>query len=591
MRFSALLTGSTLAAGFSLLPSVANAATYQVGPTRAHTQLEQFEEFLSPGDVVELDGDATYSGDVWMEAAGTAAAPVVIRGITVNGKRPVISGGDYTLMLKGGYYVVENIEITGGAEVCLFQKAENLVFRDSVVHDCDKHGILGADWGTGSFLMQRDEVFHCGYDIYKHQVYVATDETDHPGSVFRMEGCYLHDANGGNNVKSRAERVELYGNWIEGAMFHELDLIGSQEHPVDMAREDSDVVGNVIVKAPGNGYTIARVGGDGTGDTHGRHRFVNNTMILSDETQYGFRLAGQLESFELHDNVIVGNGATQLWREEYAGTMTVSGTANWMSQGITTIDDRISAVRGTDPGFVSLAGRDFRPIAGSALVDTATPNPLAPSGMAVPNAQGVPAFTPGVPGGQGYAARILSGNLDIGAFELDSGSGGTSSSSSSSGTGGAGGSDTTSSGVGGAGGGDPATTGSGSGAGDASSSSGSSGETTGSSGETTGSGDTTSAGGETTGAGSSGEGGADAPSGGTGAGQPTTDSGAHGGGDVGTSDDGAGGSGGGDTGDDATPNSGSATGCSVGATSGAGVGQALLGLLGLGVVLARRRKS
>ncbi len=423
MRSSATLIGGSIVAALSLQASLASAATYQVGPGRQHTQLEQFEEFLSAGDIVELDGDATYTGDVWMEAAGTESAPVIIRGITVNGKRPVISGGDYTLMLKGGYYIVENIEITGGAEVCLFQKAENLVFRDSVVHDCDNHGILGADWEAGSFLMQRDEVYGCGYDVYKHQVYVATDETTFPGSVFRMEGCWLHDANGGINVKSRAERVELYGNWIEGAQYHELDLVGSQEHPVDMAREDSDVVGNVLVKAPGNEYTIARVGGDGTGDTHGRHRFVNNTIILADETEYGFRLGGQLESFELHNNVIYGNGGTQLWREEYAGTMAVLGSANWMSDSITMIDDRVSGVRGTDPGFTNLGGGDFRPVGASVLLDAAIASPSAPDGLAVPGAQGTPMSMPIVSGVHGSQARPVIGGLDVGAFELDDGSG------------------------------------------------------------------------------------------------------------------------------------------------------------------------
>lgn len=406
--------------------TTAYASTYQVGPTRNHTQLEQFEEALAPGDVVEIDGDTTYTGDVWLEAYGTEAAPVIIRGITVNGKRPVISGGDYTLMLKGGHYIVENVEITGGAEVCLFQKAENLVLRNSLVTDCDNHGVLAADWDTGSFLMQRVEVRRSGYDIYKHQVYVATDETTFPGSVFRMEGCWIHDANGGINVKSRAERVELYGNWIEGAQYHELDLVGSQEHPVDMAREDSDVVGNVIVKAPGNEYTIARVGGDGTGDTHGRHRFVNNTIVLADETQYGFRLGGQLESFELHNNVIYGNGPTQLWREEYAGTMEVLGTTNWLSQGITTIDGRVSGMRGSDPDVVNLANGDFQPLSTSPLIDEATSNPASPPGLDVPNAQGVPLFVPFVPDEHDMEDRQIDGALDIGAFEFqNAGQGGS----------------------------------------------------------------------------------------------------------------------------------------------------------------------
>ncbi len=54
--------------------------------------------------------------------------------------------------------------------------------------------------------------------ISAHQIYMATDESAHPGSVFRMQFCYMHDGAGGNNVKSRSERNEIYYNWIEGRL-------------------------------------------------------------------------------------------------------------------------------------------------------------------------------------------------------------------------------------------------------------------------------------------------------------------------------------------------------------------------------------
>jgi hypothetical protein len=401
-------------------PAAARAATYQVGPTRAITELDELSDTLQPGDVVELDGDATYAGDVWMEAWGTAEAPVTIRGVPVNGRRPVIAGGDYTFILYGGHYVVENVDVTGGAEVCLFHKAQDMVVRDSIVHDCAQHGILGADWDTGSLVLERVEVTRNGYDLYKHQIYVATDETTYPGSVFRMVGCWVHDANGGNSVKSRAERVELYGNWIEGAMFHELDLIGSQEHAPDVAREDTDVVGNVLIKSPTSEYTIARVGGDGTGDSAGRHRFANNTMILGELTDYAIRVGGQAESVELHNNVIVGTSAHTLWREEYEGTTSFSGVSNWISEGIVLPDDRVGGVRGIDPGFVDLAGGDLHPAEGSPLLDAATPSPASPPGLEFPAPQGVPAFLPPWPEVRGSLPRNQVGGLDVGAFELGS---------------------------------------------------------------------------------------------------------------------------------------------------------------------------
>ncbi|MCZ7679294.1 MAG: hypothetical protein M5U28_11265 [Sandaracinaceae bacterium] len=71
-------------------------------------------------------------------------------------------------------------------------------------------------------LLERVEVHHCGGGDRDHQIYMATDEVAYPGSVFRMQHCWVHDANSGNNVKSRAERNEIYSNWIEGAYYHEL---------------------------------------------------------------------------------------------------------------------------------------------------------------------------------------------------------------------------------------------------------------------------------------------------------------------------------------------------------------------------------
>jgi hypothetical protein len=41
-----------------------------------------------------------------------------------------------------------------------------------------------------------------------------------------MQYCYLHDQNGGNNIKSRAERNEIYYNWVSGGFYGEIELIG-----------------------------------------------------------------------------------------------------------------------------------------------------------------------------------------------------------------------------------------------------------------------------------------------------------------------------------------------------------------------------
>jgi len=264
----------------AVISSHVQAVTYQVGPGRNYTTLQAVAGLLEKGDLVEVDGNATYPGGVTFTEPGTADEKITIRGIRLNGQRPKISGGINTVAFTtpwpyagpgADHYVFEGFEVTGGSSRGIYHQADDLTIRDVVVHDCPNQGILGADQGSGDITMAYVEVYACGSGDRNHQIYMATDEIHYPGSVFRMQYCYIHDGNGGNNVKSRAERNEIYNNWIENAYYHELELIGpdgGDGGDAGLAREDSDVVGNVLRKTSRNGF-VTRVGGDGTGQTNG----------------------------------------------------------------------------------------------------------------------------------------------------------------------------------------------------------------------------------------------------------------------------------------------------------------------------------
>ena len=133
-----------------------------------------------------------------------------------------------------------------------------------------------------------------------------------------MQHNYVHGTNGGNAVKSRAQRNEIYFNWIEGALYHELELIGPDPaggNAIPGVREDSDVVGNVLRKT--NTFSVTRFGGDGTGASEGRYRFAFNTVITQPGGGAVFRLFDPLESVEMHGNVFYGAGgaAVNMLRE------------------------------------------------------------------------------------------------------------------------------------------------------------------------------------------------------------------------------------------------------------------------------------
>jgi hypothetical protein len=404
----------------------ASAKTWQVGPAREYTQLSQVAEVVQPGDVVEVDGDAEY-GPVDFNVDGTAAAPITIRGLPVNGKRPVVRGGDYTVMLRGNHTVFEGFEVTGGTEVCVLHKAHGVVIRDAVIHDCVNHGVLGTDYESGDLTLEYSEIYRNGNGDRKHQVYIATDEGMWPGAVFRLQHCYIHDATGGNSVKSRSERNEIYYNWIEGAMYHELDLIGSQEYATDVAEENSDVVGNVFIKV--GEWDVARIGGDGTGETYGKYRFVNNTFVL-DGADEAIRAQLGIESIELHNNVFVrfdGAPMTIVRESEVSwesGAMTVFGTNNWVPAGATLPGGLEGTVEGGDPGLVDLAALDVRPKEGSVLVDAASGNPPPFAGHVLPDPLIIPLELPygGLkPAGEPMPRPAAGAGLDIGAFEIGSG--------------------------------------------------------------------------------------------------------------------------------------------------------------------------
>ncbi len=397
---------------------------YQVGPTKPFANLQAVASLLTPGDVVEIDGNVTYPGGVLLQEHGTAAEKITIRGLRVGGNRPRISGGGDGIKLDADHYVVEGLDITASTNRCLFLQGNDLLVRDTVVHDCPAHGILGADGETGDMTLEHVEVHHCGSGTQFHQVYMATDNTMFPQATFRLRFSWIHDANGGNSVKSRAGRNEIHYNWIEGALFHELDLIGADGQPAGLVREDSEVVGNVLVKSAASSGRIARVGGDGTGDSSGRFRFAHNTMLLGAASGTAIAIQDHVESLQVSDNVIYrtsGGAFTVVRTAEQVGTALHAGQNNWIQSGATNIrPEWTGTVQGASPGFTSLATWDLVPAAGSAIENAGLLPTSGPAGAPFPNPLVLPLYHPpvrtvGLPGSA--QARPTAGLIDIGAYE------------------------------------------------------------------------------------------------------------------------------------------------------------------------------
>jgi hypothetical protein len=417
-----------------LCVSSASAITYQVGPGRTYTTLQAVAPLLNPGDLVEVDGNATYPGDLIFTRPGTVVNKITIRGIRVNGLRPIISGGTNTVEFRlSDHYVFESFDVTGGSFRGIYHHAHDIIIRDTVIHHCPAHGLLGADTDSGSLTLEYVEIHHCGNGTGQHPLYMATDEFAHPGSVFRMQYCYLHDQNGGNNIKSRAERNEIYYNWVSGGFYGEIELIGPDPHGnkkvnTDTAREDSDVVGNVFQHIPTQGTRMARVGSDGTGETKGRYRFVNNTFILRQgQVSPAVETFEGIESLEMHNNVFFRVGGAPIdkmvleTRTRWVAGRVSTGTNNWIPTGSAMVPTAwTGTITGTNPGFTDISTYDVRPISTSPLVNAGNPAPPSPAGHPFINPLFPPTFHPPLHTALAVGTaspRPVFGAIDIGAYE------------------------------------------------------------------------------------------------------------------------------------------------------------------------------
>ena len=423
--------------------TVNDVSVYSVGPTHKFKKVQDVVALLEPGDIVEVDGGSVYPSPIFIDAklAGTKDKPITIKGLTLNGEKPVLKTRNAANMVEvsADNYVFDNFEVIGNlAEVlakhpgvtysnimdqtgakrkeisdqtvyrAIFHKADNLVVSNSIIHDA-RMGILGADHGSGSITVEYNEVYHNGTNGGHHNLYLAADEATHPDSVARVQNNYIHDANTGNGLKTRARRNEVYYNWFENNFYQSLELIGpdpefgqvgdyyqfintealraiNPEYGEFFQREDSDVVGNVIYHTRGS---LVRIGGDGTSDmsertgkvgpsygqTYGRYRFVNNTFIdYEDDTGkttdpvQAIRIEFGVESVELYNNVfykpvgnplsIIGENTNEksINKANWAsGSRQVKGANNWVQTDALNVpgeDEWSGTMKGTDPGFV-----------------------------------------------------------------------------------------------------------------------------------------------------------------------------------------------------------------------------------------------
>ena len=453
-----LSSSLALLCGGALLPSMALAATYTVGPSgRDFTQLSALVDAvnLEPGDLVLVDGGATYNGNIIVRSGdrGAAGNPVTFRwNRSVGSTRPVLQGGTHTIKFQQSNHVVfEGFDVRGGTLSCVFSEAHDVTVRDAIIRDCPSHGILGADNNSGSFTLEHSEIYNSGADNGRHSIYMQSDEVAYPGSVFRMRYNYIHSQTGGVLVRVRHERSEIHYNWIEGHPskgYMEVELIGPDcetQQPgwtADLRREDAELVGNVIVhNNPGWRHAV-RIGGDLNGRSQGRVRMVNNTVLFTNSGQANAVLV-QLGagSLEMHNNLVhqvpagsspaivrenpASNVSTPYCgpqsREPWSSGRKVAGSNNWVQSSAQLVPPEwTGTLSGSNPMLANIAQLQLRPTATSPLVSAGNPQPVTPPAFPFPSPRLLPQFDPPQRARMAIGAQVArapGARIDIGALE------------------------------------------------------------------------------------------------------------------------------------------------------------------------------
>jgi len=205
----------TLALLTFLLPATAYSATWLVGPQHALTLPSQAAKVAGNGDIV-LIAAGNYQGDV----ASWPQDRLTLRGI--DGRAHLQANGKAAekkaiWVLKGNDILVENIEFSGTTVPALNGAGIRFEGTHLTIRNCHFHhnqmGILTGVNPLSDILIEGSEFNHNTVDYRRyhrlgHNIYIGNIRR------FTLQNCYVHDAQTGHNVKSRAKQNYLLYNRI-----------------------------------------------------------------------------------------------------------------------------------------------------------------------------------------------------------------------------------------------------------------------------------------------------------------------------------------------------------------------------------------
>src|SRR5579875_153556 len=209
------------------------------------------------------------------------------------------AGGKAAIVTGGQNILLKNLDISGvtvpdgnGAGVRYDQGTLTL---DNVSLHGNQEGILGGADANGSITIENSNIYGNGTSSGNtHNIYIGDI------AQFTLTNSYVHDANVGHEVKSRAENNTITNNVIA-------DNSGTSSYAIDLPNgSNATITGNSIEQGVNNqNHTVNAYGEEGNLHAGTSVTLSNNTVVNDD-----------------------ANGAGPLWANNGA-TITGSGNTAW----------------------------------------------------------------------------------------------------------------------------------------------------------------------------------------------------------------------------------------------------------------------
>lgn len=426
-RLSPLLIATIL-----VQPAVVRSAIYEVGPGMKYRNIANVPmDSLEPGDIVKIHRkNEPYHEKLIIRRSGTEEKPIIIQGVSTEGKLPIIDGNNAIQfqreewnhsgrwLIKVGdsrpadNVTIENLHLRNANNTQLFAEqgailsyqanaagvfvafGKRVAINKCIIHSCGNgvqtsygpnvsHVTLNGCWISGNGN-HRDPS-----SSQEHNVYLC-------GANSVVQFCRFGEPRSdGHNIKDRGHDTVIRYNWIEGGKNRQLDLVDYKEYK----RANAYVYGNVIIQGDiVHNKNMIHWGGDSGHSRSGILYLFNNTIVAKDANTLFLAIRYSDCAIEIKNNVFVGigrfwNGKGRLW-----------GSNNWFSSLINGVSTSLG-LKESFPQFCTIQNIPYMPCPSSSLINAGTdkiPKPVE----YMPNSNA------------GGFRRPTYRRMDIGAYEL-----------------------------------------------------------------------------------------------------------------------------------------------------------------------------